>query len=186
MRHKYQTEAIVLARYPVAEGSAHCVLLTPELGLIRVRAQGVRKSGAKLAAALATFAECDAIVLRGREGWRLSGAVLKENWFSRMNPSGRARAGRIAGLLLRLVQGESADPALYRTLADFFEALGRLPEEEHDAAETLAALRLVAALGLDAGALPAEGAYDSSALRALGERGNVIARVNRGIAASGL
>ena len=48
---------MVLSRAPKGEANASIVLLTQDIGLVRARAQGVRRSGAKLAAALATFAE---------------------------------------------------------------------------------------------------------------------------------
>jgi len=51
MRHKYETRGIVLSRSPLGEANAFVTLLTPELGLVRARAQGVRRSGAKLSAA---------------------------------------------------------------------------------------------------------------------------------------
>src|ERR1700722_4910107 len=107
MRHKYTTTGIVLARTPIGEASAFITLLTPDLGLIRARAQSVRKPGAKLAAALQTFSESDVIVVRGKEGWRLSGAVLGRAWFSELSLPARLRAGRITSLILRLVHSDS-------------------------------------------------------------------------------
>lgn len=186
MRHKYAVRALVVGRYPIAEESASVLLLTDELGLIRARAQSVRKTSAKLSHALQTFSECDVIVMRGKDGWRLSGAVLVENWFQKMAPNARERAGRVVGLLLRLVPGESADSTLLEILSGFFVALTTLSEEEHEAAEALAALRLLRALGLDAGTMPDETGYGAAAFSALGERVQVIARINRGIEASGL
>ena len=41
-------------------------LLTPELGLVRARAEGVRRSGAKLAHALQTLHASDVILVRGK------------------------------------------------------------------------------------------------------------------------
>ncbi|MDE1919605.1 MAG: recombination protein O N-terminal domain-containing protein, partial [Patescibacteria group bacterium] len=84
MRHKYETRGIVLSRAPAGETNALVTLLTPGLGIVRARAQGLRRSGAKLAAALATFAESEVVLVRGREGWRVTGAVLEENWFMKM------------------------------------------------------------------------------------------------------
>src|SRR3989344_8524709 len=87
MQHKYLTRAIVLGRYPVKEAGSTVVLLTQDLGLVRARAEGLRRSGAKLAHALQTLSEVDATLLRGKEGWRLSGAMLIEPWFSTLTPS---------------------------------------------------------------------------------------------------
>mgnify|MGYP001567250827 CR=1 FL=1 len=77
MRYKYETRGIVLSRAPSGEANAFITLITPELGLVRARAQGVRKPGAKLAAALATFAESSLVLVRGKEDWRIAGAVLE-------------------------------------------------------------------------------------------------------------
>lgn len=189
MRHKYETRGIVLARTPLGEANALVVLLMPELGLVRVRAQGVRRAGAKLAAALATFAESSLVLVRGREGWRLAGAVLEENWFRRLECStARRRAGRVSGLLLRLVVGEAHDPALFPIISGFFKALSELPEEVHESAEVLADLRILAVLGLDVGEIPGQAsAFTEQLLTATAEnRMDYVARINHGIAASGL
>src|SRR5580692_963366 len=108
MRHKYATTGIILSRTPIGEASAFITLLTPDLGLVRARAQSIRKPGAKLAAALQTFSESDVILVRGKDGWRLSGAVLARSWFTELNAPARLRAGRITNLVLRLVHGESS------------------------------------------------------------------------------
>lgn len=189
MRHKYETRGIVLSRSPVGEASVFIGVLTPELGLVRALAQSVRKSGAKLSAALATFAESDLVLVRGRDGWRLAGAVLREGWFSRLRNTGaRERAGRVSGLLLRLVVGETSNPALFSILTGFFEALATLPQELHEPAETLAVVRILAALGLDTGNVPgALSEYTPSILATIvNDRADYIARINRGIAASEL
>jgi len=189
MRHRYETHGIILARSPAGETSAALAILTSDIGLVRARAQNVRASGAKLAAALTTFAESDLLLVRGREQWRVAGAVLREQWFVRLaQPDARARATRMVGLLLRLVTGETNDVALFPICQGFFAALATLPEEVHASVELLAALRLLAALGFDAGTLPSDGAdFSPVPLATIAHaRTHYIARVNRGIAASGL
>lgn len=180
---------MVLSRSPLGETNASITLLTPELGLVRARAQGLRRSGAKLAAALATLTESDVVLVRGREGWRLSGAVLHENWFQRVRgDAARSRAARVSGLLLRLVAGEVHDPKLFSVMSGFFEALATLPEDSHEAAEVLAALRVLAVLGLDAGEIPGEVSEFTPSILAevMHARPNYIRRINHGIEASGL
>jgi len=189
MRHKYETRGIVLSRFPLGEGNALVTLLTSDIGLVRARAQGVRKSGAKLAAALATFAESEVVLVRGKECWRVAGAVLQENWFQRMqSASPRVRAARISNLLVRLVAGEANDQALFPIVAGFFSALAELPDDAHESAETLAVLRLLAALGLDAGDIPGDRSVFTPSLLAMVacERARYITRINQGISASGL
>ena len=186
MRHKYSTEALVLARTPLSEAGMLVTLLTPELGLIRARAEGVRKPGAKLAHALQTLNDCEVMLVRGKEGWRLTGALLVANRFNELSRASRLRIARVTGLLLRLVHGETLDPALYTHLRGFLYALPELTDEQQDAAESLVALRLLSVLGSDAGVMPPEG-YGIEALeRAILERKDFIVRINRGITASGL
>lgn len=183
MRHKYVTEAIVLQRAPLAEAASLVTLLTSEFGLVRARAEGLRKQGAKLAHALQTLDACTVTLVRGKEAWRLSGALLDEHWFSRLDRESRLRAGRVSGLLLRLVHGEASDPRLFALFARFLALLPDLPEESRDTLEIETALRMLALLGLDAGPLPEIDAYEP-----LGEeeRRALVTRVNRGILASGL
>ena len=181
MRHKYATDAIVLSRTPVGEAAILVTLLTSELGLIRARAEGLRRPGAKLAHALQTLNESEVTLVRGKEGWRLSGALLERAWFRDLTRPARSRAGRVAGLLLRLVHGEVSDPALHAFLRDFIAALPGQGEEEQDASECIAALRLLFLLGLDAGPIPeVQGPLPPSLRR------EIIARINQGLVASGL
>lgn len=189
MRYKYETRGIVLSRTPAGEANAFIALLTPGLGLVYARAQGIRRPGAKLAAALTTFAESNVMLVRGKDGWRVVGAVLEMNWFMKMSHiAPRRKAARVSGLLVRLVAGEVHDPGLFQIMRGFFEALSVLPSDTHEAAETLAALRALSALGLDTGEIPGEPSSFAAPLLAsvAAERTNYIARINRGIAASGL
>lgn len=189
MRHKYETRGIVLSRSLLGEANAFIIVLTPELGLVRARVQGLRRPGAKLAAALATFVESSLVLVRAREGWRVAGAVFEENWFKRLpHATPRARASRVSGLLLRLVAGEEHNAALFPVMRGFFEALSELPEEAHEAAEMLAAFRILTALGLAAGEMPDDvSAFSLPLLAAVREeRAKYVARINHGIAASGL
>lgn len=189
MRHKYETRAIVLSRSSVGEASTFVTILTPDLGLVRALSQGVRKNGAKLAHALTTFAESDVVLVRGKDGWRLSGAVLVENWFARLDRAEpRERAGRICSLLLRLVTGESNDQKMFSVVRDFFEALVSLPTGMHESAEILAALRILAVLGLDVGDISnEETAFAPELLAEIARnRTSYISRINHGIDASGL
>jgi len=189
MRHKYETRAIVLSRSPVGEASTFITLLTPDLGLVRTLSQGVRRSGAKLAHALTTFAESDVVLVRGKDGWRLAGAMLAENWFARLGSAEpRERAGRVTSLVLRLVAGEEHEQELFPVIRGFFEALATLPADAHEAVEILAALRILAVLGLDAGEIPSDKSAFAPELLAdiLKKRTSYIARINNGIEASGL
>ena len=189
MRHKYETSGIVLSRSPLGEANVLVALLTPDLGLVRARAQGLRRSGAKLASPLKTLSESSVVLVRGRESWRVVGAVLEVDWFARLGSATlRERAGRICSLLLRLVAGEANDPALFPTVRGFFNALATLREDSHEAAEILAVLRILSALGFDTGGTPGAPSVFTERLLAdvIKERVPYIARINNGLNASGL
>lgn len=192
MRHKYSTRALVLARTPSGEESITASLLTEEFGLIRARSQGARKGSAKMSAGLQTLSASEVTLLRGRDVWRMAGAVLETNWARELGGAARKRAARVMELADRLIRGEHADPELFLILTSFLSALAQRSEEEQDAAEMLAVLRMLHALGVDAGDTYGEandytsGTSTSALERARTDRTALIARINHGISESGL
>ncbi len=183
MRPKYVTEAIVLKRTPLAEAASLVTLLTNEFGLVSARAEGLRKPGAKLAHALQTLDACTVTLVRGKEAWRVSGAMLEHHWFEALDHESRERAGRMSALLLRLVHGEVNDPRLFSLFSHFLAALPELSEESRDTLEIETALRMLGLLGLDAGPLPEIDTYEPLLEE---KRRELVMRINRGILASGL
>lgn len=115
MSHKiHTTEALILGSEPFGEANRWYLLFTPDLGLARARAQGVRLAKSKLAGQLLSFDHVLVSLVRGKDGWHLVGAescglarsVLRE-------PAKRAVAAKIMKLLQRLIVGEEADPKLF-------------------------------------------------------------------------
>jgi recombinational DNA repair protein (RecF pathway) len=109
--------------------------------------------------------------------------MLEEHWFLKLDRESRQRAGRMSGLLLRLVHGEVNDPRLFTLFVQFLTLLPDLSEESRDTLEVETALRMLALLGLDAGPLPDIDTYEPLQE---GERRALVTRINRGILASGL
>lgn len=188
MRHKYSTRAIVLGRTPSGEESLSASLLTEDFGLIRARSQGARKRGSKMSAGLQTLSSSDVTLLRGKDGWRMAGSVLDTNWARELDRSGRVRAARVLELADRLIRGEHEDAELFAILSGFLSALVERSEDDQDALETIAVVRLLHALGLDAGEPFGEGEVytDEEIARARSARADLIPRINHGITASGL
>ncbi len=187
MRHKYDTRGIVLARTSLGEANSLVTLLTPTVGLVRARAQGIRKPGAKLAHGLTTLSESEVMLVQGKEGWRVVGAVLEEQWAKVLPHPGRERVARVTGLLLRLVADEARDERVFEVVRGFLAALRDRPVELHEAIELLAVLRLLGLLGLDAGDAVNPNGYEESFLQqVLKERAAYIQRINQGISASEL
>jgi len=175
MRPKYVSRAIVLSRTGSREYGLILTLLTEDFGLVRARAEGLRKPGAKLASALQTLSESDVTLLRGREGWRLTGALLAQDHFADLAPEARRRAGRVAGLFLRLMPPDAHESGFFAHYRDFLSSLATLEAEEQDTLECRAVFGLLVLLGLDSGSVP-EGI----------SRSDLVVRINRGISASGL
>lgn len=188
MQHKYRTAAIVIGRTPHGEANITATLLTHDFGIIFARAQGARKSATKMGGALQTLMHIDATVLRGKEGWRLAGTLIEHDYAAMLTKAARERAARIFMLMDRLTRGETRDASFFALGSAYLQALSTLPEEAQDAAESLAALRLLALLGLDAGDAFGELTDFSAPMiqRADVARTDLITRINRGIAASGL
>lgn len=175
MRHKYVSRAIVLARNESREYGLTLTLLTEEFGLVRARAEGLRKPGAKLASSLQTFSESDVTLLRGKDGWRLTGALLCENHFALLSPVARSRAGRVASLLLRMAPSDAQEVGFFAQMSEFLRRLPNKSPEEQDTEECHVVFALLVLLGLDSGTVP-EGI----------SRTDLVTRINRGIVASGL
>ena len=172
----------------LGEESLSASLLTEDFGLIRARSQGARKKGSKMSAGLQTLSRSDVTLLRGKEGWRMAGAILETNWARELAPDARRRAARVLELADRLIRGEHEDAELFAVLSAFLGALAGRSEEDQDAIEMVAVVRLLHALGLDVGDVYGDSdVYTEETVASAREaRAELITRINRGIAASGL
>lgn len=188
MRHKYSTRAIVLGRTPVGEESIAASLLTEDFGLIRARSQGARKKGSKMSAGIQTLSRTEVVLLRGKQEWRMAGALLEVNWARTLEKGARQRAARVLELADRLIRGEHSDPSLYGLLSAFLSALPDRTEEDQDVIEALTVVRLLQRLGLDAGETfgETEDFSEEAIEKARAVRTKLITRINHGITASGL
>ncbi len=179
-----------MGRSALGESNTLIILLTKDLGLIRARAQGLRKPSAKLSSALITLAESNVTLVRGKDGWRITGATLSCQWHRLLPSVGRVRTSRLVGLMLRLVAGETQDTYLFPLFKGFLETLNTPHHPDlHDAAECVAILKLLSILGLDQDVHISSTAslYDSQILKDVAkERSLYIERINHGIEMSGL
>jgi recombinational DNA repair protein (RecF pathway) len=72
--HIYHTKAYVIGSVPVGEANRSLILLTEDLGLIQVSAQGVRLQKSKLRQSIQDFSFINVSLVRGKEVWRLTNA----------------------------------------------------------------------------------------------------------------
>lgn len=120
MHAVYTTKGWVLRNQTSGEANATLVLYTEGFGLIRVHAQGLRRSTSKLAPHCTLFSFGNFSLVKGKEVWRLIGA---EKVFVNSDASVRQLLARIGKLVERLIQGEEKSSGIYHiieNLADFY------------------------------------------------------------------
>lgn len=124
---EYRYSAIVLKKREVGETDRIYTFFTREAGKVTSIAKGVRKSEAKLAAALETGSVVDIMVVKTRGMGKIAGATLEAS-FPAVRQDFEALRLMVEALTLfdRLVEPEENDEALYDLLEQYlglFETL---------------------------------------------------------------
>ncbi|MGC9602260.1 MAG: recombination protein O N-terminal domain-containing protein [Minisyncoccia bacterium] len=147
--HKiYSTEGIVLAKRAHGEANVRVALLTEKLGLINASARSSRVEHSKLRYGLEPLTRARFVLVRGKAEWRLTGVEMISHDCIGGSSTRRQATGRIARLLLRLVQGEEPLVELYRAVREgllFLAAAAN--EQDAQAVECVLVLRVLAHLG---------------------------------------
>jgi DNA repair protein RecO (recombination protein O) len=150
MSHTLHTiEGIILNSYAVGEDSRVVLVLSDELGLIRVWAQGVRKQKSKLAGHVQDLCRSRMVVVRGREYWRLTDAQ-KQRDYQHLLSHKRSRDLLVRALqMLGRLAHEEHGGVLYQLTIALFEALETDEKGQIDieALEIAYMLRMLQALG---------------------------------------
>ncbi|PIP55530.1 MAG: hypothetical protein COX06_02665, partial [Candidatus Zambryskibacteria bacterium CG22_combo_CG10-13_8_21_14_all_42_17] len=119
--HIYTTKGVILGERSIREADRVYSILTRDFGLLKVTAMGVRKESSKLRGSLEPFSLSNISLVRGKEYWRITSAVVIKNI------SASSAIARPLVLVLRLVQGEAPNPELFDAVE---EAI--LSGEHHD------------------------------------------------------
>ena len=148
MYKKFLTEGLVLGKYPTGEANVSVLLFTKELGLLRATARSARAERSKLRYGLEPFTRGAFSLIRGKNEWRLAGIDRGDRALLLCSSSRRRSMGRIARLLLRLIQGEEVNVPLYKDVTEGFLFLINA-QSEVDAAsiECMVVLRILSRLG---------------------------------------
>ncbi len=138
MYHLYHTSGFVLGSSPHGEGNKSFTLLTRELGLITATAQSVREERSKLRYGLQNLSLSEFTLVRGKDSWRLTGALCEENLYTtfRATPEVPELFGRIFRLLRRLVTGEEKNEKLFAAITEAYAFLKSIRTYESAAADT--------------------------------------------------
>jgi len=149
--HIHHTNGIILHSFNIGESNKVIEVLTERLGLIRANVRSVRSEKSKLRYSLENLSEATLSLVRGREVWRVTGALPRQNFYHSLKGDFEKLALllRIVTLVRRLVQGEEKNEYLYLVIRELCVALGgeEHTEEELEGVECVAALRILHSLG---------------------------------------
>ncbi|MCX6819847.1 MAG: DNA repair protein RecO [Candidatus Adlerbacteria bacterium] len=142
------TDGIVLGKRGIGEANTSIFLLTKDVGLVRASARSARVEHSKLRYGLEPLTQGRFAMLRGRYEWKLTGVEQLSRAYFGQTLLQRRASGRVARLLLRLINGEEPVPELYTTVRGGFAYMaGGLDEAEIENAECVLVLRVLSHLG---------------------------------------
>lgn len=152
MNHLYQTKAYVLKSFPYAEHNKIAILLTQDLGVIRVILQAVRKIESKQRQSLQDFSSVNVALVHGRTGWRLTNAVINKNLHYDLTKEKFEVMARLFGLVERLVPDEEHDYPIFDIISEaqnFLESdsMNSPTKDELESLEIISALKILHNLG---------------------------------------
>ena len=141
----YNTSGFILGSAPLGEANKVYSIYTQDFGLIRASAQGVRYLRSKLRYNLEDFSYISFSLVKGREVWRITGAVLISD--NAESDSGiKAMRARVLTLVRRLVQGEERNDPLFDSLKSLF--IDHCNDQgSNDDLETVSLMRILSSLG---------------------------------------
>ena len=139
-----------MASRPSGEASRLFKIFTRELGLVTAIGQGARKNHSKLRYHLRDLGVAEVALIRGREYWRLTGAV-EHIWVNDIlnDLAKRRAAAKVFSVLTRLIHGEEKLPALFDSLQAgfYFLAATRLGARDLARWMMVAEMRVLRHLG---------------------------------------
>ena len=118
----YESKALILESFGAREADKVFTLYTEEFGLIRARAQAVRKMESKLRPHLVDFSLIHVSLVRGKGSWRVVSARREKELPDFSDERGKAFV-RATTLILRLVQGERKDQKLFSIICSAYSLL---------------------------------------------------------------
>ena len=147
MYHIYTTEGIVLKRANFGEANIILYILTQDLGLIMASAQAARLGVSKLRPSLQEYSFSVFSAVKGKNGWKITNAIAKENFFFSYPEYTRGLLGHIVSLLIKMIPGEERNIEIYNVIKDGFKYLCSVPKDGIEDMECLIVLRTLFCLG---------------------------------------
>lgn len=186
-------KGIVVGRRQSGEGSVRVSVYTDALGLISALAKSAREERSKLRPHLQAGTTGTFTFVKGRDVWRVTGAVRTSNVFFALGAKSDSQesVARVLKTVRHFIRGEGSDPYLFSVLFGFLNALPVLEDRFVVDAECVAVLRMLSALGYVRDDEQAHqflsASYDTGSLeKAQRSRTHLVSLINEGINASGL
>lgn len=150
--HIYTTPGFIVHSLPSGEAGKYFLLFTRDLGMIGATASGVRLSKSKLRYYLQDYACSLFSVVKGKEVWRITGAVEAEGSVE-VPTKNKKLYVRILSLLKRLLPGEEKHSDLFELIESFYVFLSEntLTKEDSELVEYVTVLRMLDRLGYISG-----------------------------------
>ncbi len=145
--HVYTTDGIVLKRTPFGEANILLHILTEDLGLIMASARSARLSVSKLRPSLQEYAYISISCINGKNGWKVTNALEKENFFFEQENLRRKILAQVSLVVLKMIPGESPHREVFQTMKTGFIFLKSVDEKNISNFEMLAILRILYQLG---------------------------------------
>lgn len=145
--HIYTTEGIILKRQNFGESNALFFILTADFGLIIASAQAVRAHSSKLSSALQEYSLVTVACIKGKNGWKLTNAIAKENFFFDQVFSMQKLVSQLSAVLVRMMPGEEKHSEVFSVVSGGFSTLKNFNEKNLDSFEILMMLRIIYHLG---------------------------------------
>ncbi|HEU4677435.1 MAG TPA: hypothetical protein VFS75_01800 [Candidatus Paceibacterota bacterium] len=141
----YITNALVCAGFDSHSADRSFLLFTREAGMLFASAKGVRKEISKHRYALQECSEARVTLVRGKAGWRVTGAEPVRNFYA-MARTREARALLKNAILLirRVMHGETPHAGVFDDVIASFE---RMHDHRYETLGSVLSLRVLHALG---------------------------------------
>ncbi len=130
-------------------------ILTLDLGLIIASARSVRLSVSKLRPAVQEYTNVSVSCVKGRGGWKVTNVVALQNFYFDQPEYTHKTLAQIVSLLIKMMPGESSNPALFRIVKEAFLQIKDLKKESVENFEIIVVLRVLFELGyVDKSSIP--------------------------------
>lgn len=149
MYHIHHTLGVITQTVPHGEANRLYSILTQDLGLVRVHAQGVRLGKSKLKSHLVPYVVKEFSFVRGKEIWRLT-TVKESSEYPHHITDEKARKvyARILAAITRLVSGEEHQPSIFAVVSACLVYLSQeIAPEALEAVELITMVRILYELG---------------------------------------